>query len=1410
MGVGINRNKKRKRNGLNKRIQQAHFLLIQPNVQPDKIIKLLKPLINKKNTPWQAYHFTGIALFLKKEIARAESFFSRAAEAGSRSAENFYYTGRCRSLLNDRKMAVEQLKRAVEINPDYYAAWMSLGDLHKEEGRLNEALQCYARCNRIDPKKAEVALKIGRIYRDQGFTDKALEMFNVVLQMEPEHLLGLNEKALLLRENKDLKQAEEVIQEALDLAPEKGGLQITKAEILKDKGEFLEALGIYEEILQGNPKIAGARINYANILQALGRLNEAEQHFLLANQHNPSIQETFSNYLFVQHYNPEKTKEEILTALKKWDGIYAPESPERAVPANQDKEKRLRIGLISGGFRMHPVGWMIVAGLENLNRESFDLFFYSNHPHVDDITKRLYKTASEWRMISGFSDQRVNEMIREDGIDILVELSGHAAESRLCTVAMEPAPVIVKWVGGLINTTGLKAMDYLITDQIETPAGCEPDYVEKLVRMPDDYIIFTPHPNSPDVKGSPFIENGFITFGCFNNPMKVNPVLLEKWAGLMNKVPESRLFLKSKQYGNAFYTRRIEELMEGFGIGKERLLFEGGSPHVELLEAYNRVDIALDPWPYSGGLTTCEALWMGVPVVTFPGPTFAGRHAASHVHNAGFPEWIAENWEEYTEKVTELASDKEKLAELRAGLRDKVAASPLCDAERFGAALGVAFREMWRQRLDGYQNGKETGEWRDPIDVSLSGIDLPPKGSIGVEDAGGAIAEKVLDNEVTVTDINLDSKVDLGKQPDVNGRESGTCKSIEFPELLPFDPEEFVTDIEEAWYLPLQDGTRLCVPPTTTNPVTRALIEHQRWYEPEVDFLKSILKPGMNVLEIDASYGMFTIPAAKKIEQEGKISFWVENRRDRAFVLKSAKLNDSDNMIALESDPSQSRNKVEADVLIVCDIDQFAHLRTAQTKVVLFKKPTDDESVTSLFRGINDAGYKPYLYIEAIGVLTDVTPQDISEPHITRIFAIANKEIDEFIKQGHIYSGNEVLEDPKSDYWKQRISQMPWAEVAQEDWVSLPDGEGVQQYLKALNWALVGTDTLKSGSCRASALLQSAGMLIDLFNAGFAYRPVSLTLIRVLNDLGKREQALAVLKKVMETSADSDTNDLSLPFLPVMAVQETIPVRDNFKSWLTVRNTEAWLLLNNFSMHNASQESLKFLAALHDNPETSALIERMFIVATLHSNRGYFSQFGEDKVLDEILTPGRNKGFYVDIGAFDPVKYSNTLRMNLFGWNGVNVDANADSIRKFDKYRPDDKNIYAAVTEKNGTVNFFKAASLGEVNTLSEKHRKKWQKRGVTYYSVEVPSRRLEDILDEVVPDGQKIDFMSIDVEEAEMGVLNSNNWEKYRPEHIAIEIHDLNRENLKNNSVSSLLLREGYKLVTYNNPTAIFTSIDS
>ncbi|GAA3715372.1 hypothetical protein GCM10022421_23670 [Oceanisphaera sediminis] len=298
------------------------------------------------------------------------------------------------------------------------------------------------------------------------------------------------------------------------------------------------------------------------------------------------------------------------------------------------------------------------------------------------------------------SERKLAQQFIEDEIDILFDLCGHNSGNHMRTMSMKPAPLLVKWVGGLINTTGLSTMDYLLSDNIETPEGEDEFYTEKLIRMPDDYICYNSPIYTPDIHITPAKYNGYITLGCFNNPTKLNAVLLEKWARIMHTLPNSRLLLKGFQFSSETLRNNIQAQFSKLDINEDRILLEGPSPHAELLQTYNKIDIALDPWPYSGGLTTCEAMYMGVPVVTLPGPTFAGRHSATHLTNVGLGQLVAEDWQQYHDIVVHLASDLDNLSNIRSHLRAALLESPLCDAPRFARNFSNAMRAIWQRHCE--------------------------------------------------------------------------------------------------------------------------------------------------------------------------------------------------------------------------------------------------------------------------------------------------------------------------------------------------------------------------------------------------------------------------------------------------------------------------------------------------------------------------------------------------------------------------------------------------------------------------------------------------------------------------------------------------------------------------------------
>ncbi|MEX0594067.1 MAG: tetratricopeptide repeat protein [Balneolaceae bacterium] len=705
---------------MNSQLEQARHLLGKETESPDRVIALLKPLIATHGESAALHYWFGRAFQKKGDQKTALGLFQKALrlknDLGALEWEACLEASRCACLLGDHELSESHVKESILKKPDHLESWMHLAELYRARGDLNKALAALGKANKVDPASIEVALQIARVYKDQGHFGKALEMMDVVLEMDEESVEATLQKGEVYKHQARYGEAESCFKSVLELNPGNVNARAGLAELCRDRGELGRARKAYEHLLKDHPDLSQVRANYAFLLQQLGRLSESETEYLEAMNRQPENRTPSSNYLMGVHYNPEHSADKIFDTHLTWAKTYTSGIQPRSFEPPESKQDRpLNVGLLSGGFRQHPVGWMITPALEALSREEFRLFAYSTHTKTDPLTKRIFDCCDQWKSVVGYSEEQIANMIESDEIDILIELSGHAADNRLLTVARKPAPVIIKWVGGLFNTTGMESMDFLISDHYETPVGMDDYYTEKLIRMPDDYIVFQPPEYAPDVTSLPYEENGYITFGCLNNPVKVNDRLLGEWSRILSRVEGSRLLLKGVGYDSAEWGKRIETIMEKKGISTDRILLEGPAKHKEFLETYNRIDIALDTWPYSGGLTTCEAMWMGVPVVTCPGPTFAGRHSATHVINAGFPEWVCSHWDGYVDRSTQLASDPGVLSKLRNRLREQVANSPLCDGERFGKNLSIALHEAWRQWASNQADGRHS--WARPIDV---------------------------------------------------------------------------------------------------------------------------------------------------------------------------------------------------------------------------------------------------------------------------------------------------------------------------------------------------------------------------------------------------------------------------------------------------------------------------------------------------------------------------------------------------------------------------------------------------------------------------------------------------------------------------------------------------------------------
>jgi len=591
--------------------------------------------------------------------------------------------------------AADCYRRALEDVPDDPAILVSLGAVLRDLGERDEAERCYRRALEISPDSALAHFNLANLLREMGRSGEALAGYRQAVELEPDNTSMFCNLGNALRDAGRTEDAIEAFRKALEREPDNADALLNLGNAFKETGRHREAVECYEKALLVRPGMAEAHYNLGTTLQDQCRMQEAVARYRRAVELKPDHAVAHSNLLMNLQYDPEVTPEEILKESRAWErqqlaGIRLLPPPDNA----PDTERPLRIGYVSGDLRRHPVGYFLDGVLACHDRERFEIYCYANQSFGDDLTERLRGNARHWREIFGQGNDAVASLIREDRIDILVDLAGHTARNRLAVFGRKPAPVQATWAG-YVGTTGLSAIDYLITDPWETPEGTEAWYVERPLRLPDCYVCYSPPEYAPPVAALPALRNGYTTFGCFNNLAKLNSRVTDLWSRLLQEIPDARLLLITKALGDPDVRELCLEAFVRDGVA-DRVALCGMLPHAELLARYGDVDIALDPFPYSGGLTTLEGLWMGVPAITLEGDRFASRHTLSHLTAAGLPEFIVPDEDSYLARAAELAGNTARLSALRAGLREKMVQSPLCDCPRFTRNLEETYRAMWR------------------------------------------------------------------------------------------------------------------------------------------------------------------------------------------------------------------------------------------------------------------------------------------------------------------------------------------------------------------------------------------------------------------------------------------------------------------------------------------------------------------------------------------------------------------------------------------------------------------------------------------------------------------------------------------------------------------------------------------
>ncbi|HEY2412938.1 MAG TPA: tetratricopeptide repeat protein [Pirellulaceae bacterium] len=627
-------------------------------------------------------------------VADAEAPLRQAISLSPHEAVYWNSLGDCFFGQQRWQPAIEAYQQALAGDPNNAESWRNLGAAAHAVGHLDQAEQAFDRSLALIPGDPNTRIRYALLQVDRGNLDRAIEFSRAVLAQMPDLIpawliIGNAER---LRVNWSAAAA--AYREAIKRAPRDRDARFNLGRTLLLDGKFMEAEAWLRQLVLEHPNDSEAWTVLGGTLHAQARLGEA----LEALQHSIVRRpDPFAHSVLLMslHYDSAQSPEQIVANHRMWDALYArPLAPAVPPAARGDVLKRgLRIGFIAQDFNGGPTGCLGLKLLECLDKSLCSIVCYSDRLAEDDFTARFRAAANLWRVCTAVSDQALAEQVRRDEIDVLVDLGGHVGR-RLLVFARRPAALQLTWLG-YVGTTGLTAMDGLIADRFHVRPGEELSYSEAVLRLPHDYICYgTPHA-ALHVAPLPALTTGRVTFGCFNNPAKYSPPLYDAWSSILQRVPTSRLLLKYNGLDQPELQVRLRAEFARRGVTGERIEFQGRSTNLDTMRQYDQVDLALDTQPYSGGLTTCEALWMGVPVICCPGGGFASRHSTSHVSNAGYGQFVAEDMEQYVAKAVEWANRLDELAIIRSQMREQVAASPLCDGPGFARDWLALVREAY-------------------------------------------------------------------------------------------------------------------------------------------------------------------------------------------------------------------------------------------------------------------------------------------------------------------------------------------------------------------------------------------------------------------------------------------------------------------------------------------------------------------------------------------------------------------------------------------------------------------------------------------------------------------------------------------------------------------------------------------
>jgi predicted O-linked N-acetylglucosamine transferase (SPINDLY family) len=586
--------------------------------------------------------------------------------------------------------AEQMLQMLLERDPSVARVHNALGVVRLQMGKPGAAEASLLRCLQLAPDDPRAHINLGKLYCGSERWPAAEEHFRRAILLDAGSSMASFNLAMLLLQQGRAAEARDEFSRAVALDPQDAEAQLRLATLLIEDLQFEEAERRLRDAIRLRPDLAEAHNNLALILLETGRLQEARDAYREAVRISPGYLRAWSNFVMCGQYEPGASDDELLVRARQ-AGCAAQAAATRFAVSPAPARPRRKLGIVSGDLHLHPVGLLLLPVLRELHREGVKVALYSNSRIDDPVSEELRRHA-EWINIAPMSDEEVWSRIRSDGPDTLIDLAGHTGNNRLAVFAARAAPLQITWLG-YFATTGTPNMDYAVMDPWHAPPGSERQFSEKILRLPHTRFCFRPIDDAPEVASAPPVaRRGTVTFGSFNNVAKVNEQVIDAWSRVLLDVPGSRMVLKWRTLANAEYRESMARRFEQAGVDSKRIEMHGYSDYGALLGQYADIDVALDTFPFTGGQTSFDAHWMGVPVVSLAGHRPVSRQTLCILGNLGLEELAADSEDGYVERAVALAHDVRRLRELRFSLRQRMMSSPLMRAPEFTQALLRALR----------------------------------------------------------------------------------------------------------------------------------------------------------------------------------------------------------------------------------------------------------------------------------------------------------------------------------------------------------------------------------------------------------------------------------------------------------------------------------------------------------------------------------------------------------------------------------------------------------------------------------------------------------------------------------------------------------------------------------------------